>query len=207
MSISSTLAAAALALGTAGATPANDSNAIVPPRPGIYAPVTLTADLSGLTSNERRMLGLFIDAAVIMDDLYWQQNYGDKAGLLGSLGNPEVRRFAEINYGPWDRLDGNKPFVAGAGPKPPGANFDPRDKTKAEFERADIPDKRSLYTVLRRDEKGALRSVPYSVEYAAPLRRAAALLDEAARAGGAAEPRALPEGAVGGAAQQRIPRE
>ena len=37
----------------------------------------------------------------------------------------EVRRFAEINYGPWDRLDGDRPFVDGVGPKPKGARFYP----------------------------------------------------------------------------------
>jgi hypothetical protein len=180
MSISTSLAALALALGSAGAQPVKDSDATVPPRPEVYAPVTLNSDLSSLTANEKRMLGLFIDAAVIMDDLFWQQNFGEKAGLLDRLPDPQARRFAEINYGPWDRLDGNKPFVAGFGPKPPGANFYPHDMTREEFERAELADKRSLYTVLRRDEKGALRTVPYSVEYAGPLKRAAALLEEAA---------------------------
>ena len=37
--------------------------ATVPARPEIYAPFTLQADLSSLTDKERRMLGLFIEAA------------------------------------------------------------------------------------------------------------------------------------------------
>ena len=56
--------------------------ATAPARPEIYAPFTLTADLSGLTANERRMLGLFIDAAAIMDDLFWRQAYGNRDALL-----------------------------------------------------------------------------------------------------------------------------
>ncbi len=124
--------------------------------------MTLTADLSGLTAKERQMLGLFIDAAVVMDDLFWTQAYpGDREALLAGLQDPDVRRFAEMNYGPWDRLEGNAPFVPGVGARPPGAGFYPLDMTKEEFERADLPRKTSEYTVLRRDAKGALGVVPY----------------------------------------------
>ena len=74
-------------------------------RPEIYAPVMLQADVSSLTAQEREMLGLFIDAAKIMDGLFWQQAYGDRDTLLASLKDPAARQFAEFNYGPWDRLD------------------------------------------------------------------------------------------------------
>src|SRR5512145_431620 len=125
---------------------------LVPVRPEIYAPFTLTSDLSALTERERTMLGLFIDAAAIMDDLFWKQAYGDRDALLRSLaGDPRQQRFADLNYGPWDRLAGNAPFVAGVGPKPPGARFYPSDMTREEFERADLPGSRGEYTVLRRD--------------------------------------------------------
>ena len=43
------------------------------------------------------------------------QAYGDKDALLGSIADDDLRRFAEINYGPWDRLDGNAPFIDGVG--------------------------------------------------------------------------------------------
>src|SRR5688500_15010201 len=59
--------------------------ATAPARPEIYAPFRLAADLSGLSENERRMLGLFIDASVIMDDLFWRQAYGDRDALLAGL--------------------------------------------------------------------------------------------------------------------------
>ena len=99
---------------------------LVPARPGIYAPVTLTANLADLSAKERSMLGLFIDAAMVMDDLFWAQAYpGDRGKLLAGIPDPTVRRFAEINYGPWDRLEGDQPFVAGVGPRPPGAQFYP----------------------------------------------------------------------------------
>jgi hypothetical protein len=156
------------------------SGSVVRARPEIYAPFTLTADLTALTPDERRMLALFMDAAVIMDGLFWQQAYGDRDRLLANLGDPVLRRFAEINYGPWDRLDDNKPFVPGVGPKPQGAAFYPPDMSREEFERAELPDKTRLYTFITRDPGGALAVVPYRVRFATELRRAAALVKEAA---------------------------
>jgi hypothetical protein len=156
-------------------------SALAPVRPGIYAPVTLTADLASLSAKEREMVGLLIDAADIMDDLFWQQAYpGDRAALMAGIKDPATRRFAEINYGPWDRLAGNAPFVPGVGPKPPGAGFYPRDMTREEFERANLPGSRSEYTLLRRGAQGALEVVPYSQHWREPIGRAAALLERAA---------------------------
>jgi hypothetical protein len=154
---------------------------LVPVRPEIYAPVTLTADVARLSAKEREMLGHFIDAAAIMDDLFWQQAYpGDRQALLESIEDPAARRFTEINYGPWDRLAGNAPFLPGAGARPPGAGFYPLDMTKEEFERANLPGSRSEYTVLARGAQGALEVRPYSVHYRAGLERAATLLERAA---------------------------
>jgi hypothetical protein len=127
------------------------------------------------------MIGLFIEAAEIMDGLFWQQAYGDRTALLDGLKDPGQRRFAEINYGPWDRLAGNAPFVPGVGAKPPGAGFYPPDMTREEFESAPLEGKRSEYTVLRRDARGALTVVPYSVAWQSEINRAADLLEQAAR--------------------------
>ena len=149
-------------------------------RLGIYAPFTLTADLSSLSANQKKMLPLLIDASKIMDDLFWRQAYGDKQALLSSIADPATRRFAAINYGPWDRLDGDKPFLSGVGAKPPGARFYPADMSKQEFEGASLRGKTGLYSLIKRDAEGALMIVPYHVEYARPLEKAAALLREAA---------------------------
>ena len=91
-----------------------------------------------------------------------------------------TRRFAEINYGPWDRLDNDQPFVAGVGTRPPGAQFYPADMSKDEFDKADLKDKTGLYTLLRRDAQGKLVTVPYHEAYKAGLDRAAGLLRQAA---------------------------
>ena len=146
-----------------------------------YAPVTLTADLSALTDNERKMLTLLIQAGDVMGDLFWRQafreNYSD---WLDRLPNPAARRFAQINYGPWDRLANNRPFLTGVPEKPAGANFYPADITRAAFDSADFADKQGLYSLVRRDDDGALYAVPYHEAYAEELTAAANLLREAA---------------------------
>ncbi len=150
-----------------------------------YATVRLSADVSSLSDNQRTMLGLLIEASTAMDDIYWQQAYGDRDSLLSSL-DGATRQYAEINYGPWDRLAGNEPFIDGVGPKPAGARFYPADMTREELDAAAeaAPDNgaalRSLYTLVRRDDSGELYTIPFHEAYAEPTRRAAAKLQEAA---------------------------
>lgn len=163
---------------------ANDSdtkNAPTRSLDNIYVPFTLKADLSHLSARQKRMLGLLIDAAKIMDGLFWQQAYGDKNRFLGGIADPKLKAFAAINYGPWDRLDGNKPFIKGAGEKPLGARFYPEDMTKAEFEKADFPGKKSQYTLVKRGTDQKLTALPYHQAYAAELQKAAGFLRQAAR--------------------------
>ncbi|PLX57118.1 MAG: Zn-dependent hydrolase [Chromatiales bacterium] len=150
-------------------------------RLGIYTPVRLSADLSHLSAGQREMIGLLIAASDIMDDLFWQQAYGDRDELLDAIDHADTREFARINYGPWDRLDGDRSFVSGVGEKPKGANFYPPDMTRAEFEAADLEGKSSLYSILRRDADGALRVLRYSEAYADELGRAAELLRQASQ--------------------------
>ncbi|MEE4177937.1 MAG: Zn-dependent hydrolase [Bacteroides sp.] len=145
-----------------------------------FKEVTLTTDLSWLSENEREMISILIDAADLMDEVFWLQAYGDKETLMEQLDNEFARQYAAIHYGPWDRLDGMAPFVPEVGEKPEGANFYPLDMTKEEFEAWEDPDKTSLYTVIRRDEAGNLVSVPYSQAYAEQHQKAAELLRQAA---------------------------
>jgi hypothetical protein len=153
----------------------------VEPRPEIYADFVLQADLGDLSDNQRRMVGLLIDASRIMDDLFWRQAFRDDyESWLGTLDAGDIADFARINYGPWDRLADEAPFVPGFGPKPLGANFYPADMTKEEFEQAYLPGKQGQYSLVRRDEEGKLTLVPYHVAYAAELKQAADLLRQAA---------------------------
>ena len=75
-----------------------------------------------------------IEASRIMDELFWLQAYGEPGPLLAGLEDENLRRLAEINYGPWDRLAADQPFVESAGAKFPGAQFYPDDMSKEEFE-------------------------------------------------------------------------
>lgn len=145
-----------------------------------YVTVRLTSDLSQLSEKERQMIPLLIEAAQIMDQCFWYEAYGDKETFLNGIADEKVRRFAMINYGPWDRLGGNAPFVAGVDKKPRGANFYPADMTEEEFEAAQLPDKASQYTFLRLDESGNLITIPYHVQFKAEMERAAGLLRQSA---------------------------
>ena len=150
-------------------------------RPEIYAEFELTTDLGHLSDGQREMIAVLIDASKIMDDLFWRQAYGDDyKAWLATIDDERTRRFAELNYGPWDRLANDAPFVRGVGPKPLGANFYPADMSKDEFEAAYLPGKKGQYSLLRRDRAGELILVPYHVAYNEELQRAAGLLRDAA---------------------------
>lgn len=144
-----------------------------------YVPVTLEADLNHLSQNQREILKLLIAAGDLMDECFWIEAYGAKQDLLIPLDGAS-RQYARMNYGPWDRLDNNRPFIPGAGEKPLGANFYPADMSKEEFESFSHAGKASLYTFLRRDEAGKLKVLPYHEMLAEYVQPAASLLREAA---------------------------
>ncbi len=158
------------------------------PLPGIdmqakldeYAHVKLTTDLSHLTDKEKLVLPYLFKVAKIVDDIYWRQALGDKKDFLERIQNENAKQFAMIQYGPWDRLNDNKPFLTNVGPKPAGANFYPEDMTKAEFEKLEDPNKTSLYTLIRRDDNGQLYSVWYHEAYKDKIESAAGLMRKAA---------------------------
>jgi hypothetical protein len=148
----------------------------------IYYPVDLTADLSSLSKKQKQMISLLIDASKIMDDLFWKQAFQlDKTQFLNAIADPKARKFAEINYGPWDRLNGDKPFLSDTEEKPAGAQFYPADMTKEEFEAADIADKQGLYSMVSRNESGELVSTPYTEVFKSELTQASLLLKEASK--------------------------
>ncbi len=153
----------------------------------IYAEFELSADLSHLSTNQIKMLELLIDASVIMDDLFWLQAYGEKNSLLNSIKDPATRKFADINYGPWDRLNGDKAFLQSFMEKPLGANFYPADMSKEEYEAWQTANAEflkanpfaELYSVVERNKNGQLELIPYNKKYQTQLRKAAGLLKEA----------------------------
>lgn len=182
--------ATSMSSATSGSANASQVSSDAAARLAKYTTVRLAPDLSALAENERKMIPLLVDAAREMDEAFWMEAYSDryfdKFDLLKSIADPAARRLAEVNYGPWDRLDDNHSFVPGVGTKPPGANYYPRDLSKAEFEaelatggaRADSL--KSLYTMIRRDSSGRLFAIPFSRFFQHAHDRAAQRLEAAA---------------------------
>jgi len=146
-----------------------------------YVPFKLTSDLSVLTENERKMLPLLVKAADKMNALFWFEAYGDKEALMDKIPDEDTKKFVEINYGPWDRLNGNKPFVEGIGEKPLGANYYPVDMTKNEFEAFSSDNKSSLYTFIRRNDDGSLKTIWYHKQFESQVKEVSDLLIEASK--------------------------
>ena len=100
-----------------------------------YVKVKLEADLSHLSENQRKMIVLLIEASEQMDVAFWRQAYGNREKLkmpdIGSKQlNHALKQHTEINYGPWERLQENRPFLSDVPEKPKGANFYPKKMTK-----------------------------------------------------------------------------
>lgn len=147
-------------------------------QPEYYAEYTLKTDISHLSANEKDIIKLMIKAADVMDDLFWQQTYGPKIDLVDAT-KGELLDYVKINYGPWDRMNNDQPFVKDVGQKPAGAMFYPKDMSKEEFEAANLPDGKSHYTLVRRDRAGKLYTIPYHENYKNQLQHAAGYLAKA----------------------------
>lgn len=132
-----------------------------------------------------------VRAAMVLDRLFWRQASADGPRIRAELASARddrgrvLRDLVEIHYGPYDRLRGHQPFLD-APRKPLGATFYPADMTRQEFEshlRAHPEDREAFespFTVIRRDEGGRLRAIPYSEFYREDLVEAARLLRDAA---------------------------
>lgn len=144
-----------------------------------YAEVELTTDISILSENEKQMLPILMEVADIMEELFWMDAVGNKADFLTNLTDPAAIAYSKINYGPWDRLDNNKAFLAGFDAKPKGANFYPADMTPEEFDAIEDEMKTDWYTKIQRGENGELKVVPYHVAYKEQIAKASGLLLEA----------------------------
>ena len=159
----------------------------LPATPTRPVEVTLTSDLlAGLTTRERALLRLLLDACGEMDRIFWQEAAGDRNTVLFAIEDPDVRSLADFNYGLWDRRNDNAPLIPGVGPKPAGACFYPPDMDVNEFEAACAESTeqaaalQSPYSVVRRDGTGKLVAVAYHEAFARHLERASSTLYEAA---------------------------
>ncbi len=163
-----------------------------------FAPAEIGADVSGLPAHERRALAKLVEAAKVMDALFLRQVWAGNDAMLQELSREALSKSPDaaarlhyflINKGPWSRLDHDRPFIAGAPPKPPSANFYPAGATREEVQKwlesltGDTKSQATgFFTTIRRAPDGkAFTAVPYSVEYQGELAHAASLLREAAQ--------------------------
>lgn len=140
----------------------------------------LTTDLNVLTEKEKQMLPLLLKVAELMEEVYWEESYGNKDELFANEMDKYTEKFLRLNYGPWERLNNNRLFLNGFSKKPAGANFYSSNITKEEFEAWDNKTKTSQYTLIRKGEDGVLKSIPYHIAFGKQVKKAADLLIKAA---------------------------
>ncbi len=144
-----------------------------------YKVARLDVDYSVLSEEEKQMIPIFFEISKIIDEIFWYQSFGYKDSLCKIKGD-ELQKLIEINFGPWDRFNNNKPILNCVGIKPEGANFYPPDMTKEEFLSFEPESKKSAYTFIRRNEEGQLISIPYHIALSDLTPRLSSLLKTAA---------------------------
>jgi len=165
-----------------------------------FKSIHIAFDSSSLNDKEQKMVAKLVDAAGLLDCIYWRQSDPEGLKLYLSLQNstkPQdqmLREYLKINGGRFDLIDDNKPFV-GTAPIPPGRAIFPWGITRAEFDTyvtAHPDQKPVLYapqTIVSRnsDDAKVLEAVPYHTAFreflvpmARDLRQAAELSDDPA---------------------------
>ncbi len=159
-----------------------------------FAPVDLKYDAAALSPGDRKALPKLVEAAKVLNHVFLDQLWSGNRALYAKLqkdttplGKARLHYFW-LNKGPWSDLDDHSAFLPDVpARKPQGANFYPADMTREEFEAwvktlpaAEREQAIGFFTVVRRTAEKKLTLVPYSKEYAADLKHAAALLREAA---------------------------
>ena len=155
-------------------------NQVIKQKAEEFVSFKLTTDLTVLTEKEKQMLPLLLEAAKLMEEIYWVEAFGNRDNLFVEGLDEYTKKFLIINYGPWERLNNNEPFIEGFGAKPAGANFYSANITEEEFEAWDDESKTSQYTLIRKGEDGTLKSIPFHVAFEVQVKKAANLLVKAA---------------------------
>jgi hypothetical protein len=162
-----------------------------------FKPIHIAFDSSKLSDREKKMVEKLVDAAGLLDCIYWRQSDPKGLQLYLSLANtmdPQkqlLREYLKINGGRYDLIDENKPFV-GTAPAPPGRGFFPKDMTREKFDAyvaAHPEQKAALYNpqTIVGGNGAELEGVPYHVAFrkflvpmARDLRQASELSDDPA---------------------------
>lgn len=155
-----------------------------------YSKTELTYDESLLDDNQKIVVEKLYEAGKIIDRIFLDQVYSKNEEIEETLlkstdpNDKVILEFFNINFGPFDRLDHDKPFYENS-EKPKGANYYPEDMTKEEFENfiKENPEMEaeftSEFTMIRRDN-GNLVAIPYTEFYKAELAEISKLMNEAA---------------------------
>lgn len=156
-----------------------------------FSPTVLKYNKNELDENQQKVVANLYKAAKKMDDIFLKQVYSKNEQILEEIKASQsdtakyVLQYFDIMFGPFDRLNHNKPFY-GKEQKPKGANFYPEDMTKREFNQwiKDHPEDEkaftSTFTVIRRDGD-KLIAIPYSEYYKEDLSKAAGFMRDAAQ--------------------------
>ncbi|MBN1781959.1 peptidase [bacterium] len=154
------------------------------------APVTLTHDISYLPTQEIQVLKLLVKASQSIDEAFLIQVNEDNLNIRALLKNStdslsaEYLDFFNIMFGPWNRLDEDRPFI-NQKQKPAGANYYPAGLTKQEWNAwlekhpEDKEEFENNFTMIRRQDN-MLVAIPYSEFFRDQIRPMVKLLEQAA---------------------------
>lgn len=172
-----------------------------------FKPVPVVIDVNGnselaaFSADDMELVRHFVAAADVLDEIFWMQNspeglkYRDLCKGTGTLSeyDKQLCAFIDLNYGRYDRREGNKAFVTDLDGETrlSGANFyDPyltKERLEAALKTLDpeaIMPVQDAYTSVRTQQVGttSLRLTPvgYNVLYRSPLEKAASELRLAA---------------------------
>lgn len=155
-----------------------------------FAPAELGPQPGTLSDAQMAVIRKIVEASERVDEVFWRQASEDGLALYRHWSarkdddSAAVTRLLRINYGPWDRMSADEPFL-GVRPRPAGAFFYPADLSRREVDAwlDEHPEDLALfadpYTLVRRAKEG-FQAVPYSEAYARDLDKAARALREAA---------------------------
>lgn len=157
-----------------------------------FRPVKITYNDKHLSARDKKAIERLVEAAHLMDEIFLRQVWKGNVTLRNELrhvkGKEQILKdYFQLNFGPFDRLDHNKPFIkVGLKEKPAGANFYPEGLSSKDLEQwikkhpKDKKEFESNFNVIIRNGD-ALEAVPYSQVYKEWLIPASNLLKEAAR--------------------------
>lgn len=149
---------------------------------------TSTVDIKALPDSEKKCILKLLETGPYIDKIFLKQNFSKNLEIFDEIKkskNKDLLTLFNIHYGPFDRIEENKPFYKNY-QRPLGGGFYPDDISKEEFETfiKNHPEKKeeliSSFTVVKRDNKNWLYAVPYYKEYEEEVKAISKIMLEAA---------------------------